>query len=167
VDLRRLPGHRELGIDDRGQGFVRHDDRVGGVACEVPIRRHDHGNRLAGKADDVGGDRMMDRRGEGRADRHRREELGDLLAGIHRLDALHRLRRARVDRDDAAVRDVAALERQVLHAGDLDVVDVGAQALNQARVLAPLDALAHELRQNRSGHGYLLLAAYCTALTMC
>ena len=56
-------------------------------------------------------------------------------------------RGADVDRRDAAVRDVAALERQVLHAGDLDVVDVGAQALDQARVFAALDALTDELRQ--------------------
>ena len=51
---------------------------------------------------------------------------------------------------DAAVRDVAALEREVLHADDLDVVDVGAAALDQARVLAALDALADELRQDGS-----------------
>jgi hypothetical protein len=69
---------------------------------------------------------------------------------------------------DAAVRDVAALERQVLHPGDLDVVHVGAAALDQARILAPLDALPDELRQDRRrGHGYLLFAAYWMALTMC
>ena len=43
------------------------------------------------------------------------------------------------------MRDVAALEREVLHAEDLHVVDVGAAPLDQARVLAPLDALADEL----------------------
>ena len=52
------------------------------------------------------------------------------------------------------MRDVAALEREVLHADELDVVDVGAAALDEARVLAALDALADELRQNgRCGHG--------------
>ena len=56
------------------------------------------------------------------------------------------------------MRDVAALERQVLHAGDLDVVDVGAAALNEARILAALDALADELRQHgRRGHGLPLV----------
>ena len=56
---------------------------------------------------------------------------------------------------DAAVRDVAALERHVLHAGDLDVVDVGGAALDQPRILAALDALADELGQDRviGGHG--------------
>ena len=46
------------------------------------------------------------------------------------------------------MRDVAALEREMLHADEGDVVDVGAAALNQARILAPLDARANELRQN-------------------
>jgi hypothetical protein len=41
------------------------------------------------------------------------------------------------------VRDVAALERHVAHAGELDVVDVGAAALDEARILAALDALAN------------------------
>jgi hypothetical protein len=71
-----------------------------------------------------------------------------------------------IDRD-AAVRDVAALEGQVLHADDLHVVDVGAEALDEARILAPLDALADQLRQYRGRHDYLLPAACCTALTMC
>ena len=56
------------------------------------------------------------------------------------------------------MRDVAALERQVLHADERDVVDVGAAALNEARILAPLDALADELRQDgrSSAMAYLL-----------
>ena len=57
---------------------------------------------------------------------------------------------AGVDRLDLAVRDVAALERHVQHAGDLDVVDVGAAALDEARIFAALDALADELRQDGS-----------------
>ena len=66
------------------------------------------------------------------------------------------------------MRDVAPLERQVEHADDLDVVDIGAPPLNQARVLAALHTLADELRQDdRYGHGYLLLAACWMALTMC
>jgi hypothetical protein len=42
------------------------------------------------------------------------------------------------------VRDVAALERHVQHAGDLHVVDKRAAALNQARILTALDALPDE-----------------------
>src|SRR4030095_11148316 len=121
----------------------------------------------AGEADDVGGHGVMRRRRERRANRHGREELGDLRAGEHRFDAVHRLRGARVERHAPSMRHVSALERQMLHAGDLDVVNVRAQALDQTRVLAALDALAHQFRQHGSRHDYLLLAAYWTALTMC
>ena len=53
-------------------------------------------------------------------------------------------------------------------AADAIVVDIGPAPLDQARILAALDALAHQLRQNGSrGHGYLLPAACWMALTMC
>jgi hypothetical protein len=41
--------------------------------------------------------------------------------------------------------------------------------LNQARIFAALDARANELWQYGARHRYLpaLVAAYCTALTMC
>ena len=148
MNQRRLARHRPLEVDDRRQHVVRHDDRVGRVAGDVPIARHDDGHRLAAIADGVDGNRAMLRRRKRRADRHRRQQLGDLRAGEDGFDALHRLGRARVDRDDASVGDVAALERDVLHADQRDVVDIGAAALNEARVLAPLDALANELRQH-------------------
>ena len=88
---------------------------------------------------------MFRRRKRG-ADRHGRQEFGDLFAGEHRFDAVHGLRGAGVDRPDASVRDIASLERQMLHADEGDVVDVGAGASNEARILAPLDALTNELR---------------------
>ncbi len=154
MDDGRLPRHRQLGIDDGGQGIDVDHDRVRGIARRVAVARHDHRHRLAREADHVGRDGAVRWRGKGRADRHRPEQLRDLRAGEHRLDAVHRLGGAGVDRADAAVRDVAALEREVLHAGDLDVVHVGGAPLNQARVLATLHALANELRQDRSdGHG--------------
>ena len=111
-------------------------------------RDHDR-DRLAAVADRVHGDRAMVRRRERRPDRHRRQELRDLRAGEDGFDAVHRLRGAGVDGADAAVRDVAALERQVLHADERDIVDVGAAALNETRILASLGALADELRQDR------------------
>ena len=111
----------------------------------------------------------MVRRRERRADRHRRQEFGDLRAGEDGFDAVHRLRGARVDGADAAVRHVAALERQVLHADERDVVDVGGAALNEARILAPLDALAHELRQHGRRRAWLTSCSRRAwmALTMC
>jgi hypothetical protein len=167
MDLHRLPGHRLLGVDRRRQRVVRDDDRVGRVTSEVAIRGDDDGDGFAGEAHDFGRDGAMLRRRERRADRHRSKKLRELLAGKHGFDAVHGFRGADVDRCDASVRDVAALERQVLHPDDLHVVNVGAQTLNEARVFAALDALTDQLRQYGSRHDYLLPAAYCTALTMC
>ena len=60
------------------------------------------------------------------------------------------------------MRDVAAFEHEVLHAHELDVIDIRATPLDQAGILAPLDALADELWQYRrrwqywgGGHDYL------------
>src|SRR5262245_65094771 len=89
-------------------------------------------------------------RGERRADRHRPEELGDLLAGEDGFDAIHLRGRAGIDRRDASVPDVGALEREMLHAGDLDVVDVRAETLNQARVFTALDARANRSEEHTS-----------------
>ena len=168
VDHDRLAGHRLLEIDDRGERIDIDDDGIGGVTRGVAVAGDHDRHRFPGVADHVGGHGPMRRRGEWRADRHWPEHLGDLGAGEHRLDAVHRQGGGDVDRADAAVRDVAALERQVLHADDLDVVDVGAAPLDEARIFAALDALADELRQDGSrGHGYLLPAACWMALTMC
>ena len=148
VDDRRLPGHRLFEVDDGRQRVVGDDDGVSRVARDVAIGGDDDGNGFAAVANGVHGDRAMVRRRKRRADRHRRQEFGDLGAGEHRFDAFHRLGGAGIDRADASVRDVASLERQMLHADEGDVVDVGAAASNQARILAPLDACANELRQN-------------------
>ena len=67
------------------------------------------------------------------------------------------------------MRDVAALEREVLHAGDLDVVDVRAASLDQARILAALDALPTSFGSTGDvAMAYLFAFAACwMALTMC
>src|SRR6185503_2436894 len=100
----------------------------------------------------------MIRRRERRPDRHRREELRDLRAGEHRLHSVDRLGGTGVDRGNPGMREVAALEREMLHTDERDVVDVSATALNQPRILAPLDPLADEFGQYRSRrHGLPLL----------
>jgi hypothetical protein len=139
------------------------------MASEVPIGGDDDGDRFADEAHLVDRDRAVLRRRKRRPDRHRSEKLRQLRAGEDGFDAVHRRGGARVDRDDSAVRDVGALEREELHAGDLDVVDVSTEALDQARILTALDALADELGKDWRRHGYLpaFVAAYCTALTMC
>ena len=145
-----LAGHRQLRIDHRREWIVGDDDRVRSIAGHVPIGGDDDSDWLAGESDDVGRDGPMVRRRERRPDRHRREELRDLRASEDSLDAVHRLRSTDVDRRDAAMRDIAALECEVLHAGDLEVVDVGAASLDQTRVFATLDALADQFREDGS-----------------
>src|SRR5262245_12466801 len=158
MDDRRLPGHRKLGIDHRGKGIVVNDDQVHSISSHVTVARDDDGDRFADVSDDVNGDRSVLWRGERRGDRHGPDELGDIGAGEDCFDALHRLRRARVDRQDAAVRDLATLERQVLHADNLDVVDVGGAPLDQTWILAAFDSLAYELWQHRRySHGLPLV----------
>ncbi len=98
VDDAGLAFHRRFGIDDDRQRIVRDDDRVGGIAREVAIGRDDDGHRLAGVAHHVDGDRVMRRRRKRRADRHRREHLRDVGAGVDRFDAVHLLGGAGVDR---------------------------------------------------------------------
>ena len=164
VQHRRPPGQRSLGVDHDRQRLVVDGDGVGRVARHVAVAGHDDGDRIADEADHVGGDRAMLRGGKRRPHRHGVEELRDLRAGEDRLDAVERLRGSGVDGQDAAVRNVAARECQVLQAGDLDVVDVGAAALDQTRILTPLDALANELRQyRRRRHAVYLSSAWSAA----
>ena len=153
MNLRRLPGHRLLGVDHRRQHLVIDDDGVGRVARGVAIAGDDHRHRLADVAHGIDRDRAMVGRWKRRADRHRTDELGNLRAGEHRLDTRHALGGADVDRANPAVGDVAPREGRMQHADDLQVVDIGAQTLNQTRILAPLDALPDQLWKYRScGH---------------
>ena len=146
----RPPGHRQLGVDHRGQRLDVDGHRVGGVARRVAVARHDHRHRVADEAHRVHGHRAMLGRGERGPDGHGVEEFGDLRPREDRLDAVHRGGGAGVDRPDAPVRDVAALEREVAQAVDLHVVDIGAAPPHEPRVFAPFDALADQLGQHRT-----------------
>ena len=84
------------------------------------------------------------------------------------LDALNRFCRADIDLENTSMRHVAALEGEMLHSHQRDIIDIGGAALNQARIFPALDALADELRQTgESPSGQLRLAAVWIALTMC
>ena len=154
--------HRRLRVDHGGQFLVLDRDRVGGVAREVAVGGDDDGHGLAHVAHLVGGDGVVVGSGEGGADGHGAEVFGQLRARDHEFDALHGRRLARIDGADDAVGDVAALEGEVQHARQLDVIDVDGLPLDEARVLAALHALADELGENgcvRAGHGAILSAA--------
>ncbi len=174
-----LAGHRQLRVHDDRERLVLHVDGIDRIAGDVAIARHNDGYRFARVADDIHGNGAMGRRRKRRRDRQRFEHRCDLRAGEHGLYALHRSGRSHIDRSDPAVRDVAALECDVLHACDLHVVNVRGAALDEARILTPFDARADELRQNGSrSHIHLrasgaelrapsLAAAFWMALTMC
>ena len=157
VHLCRLAGHGPLGVDHGWQRLVVDDYGVGRVTGEIAVAGHHHRNRLSDIPDDVGCNRPVIRRGERGPDRHRVDKLGDLDTGEHRLHPGHRLGLARINRQDTGVREVAPFERHVLHADDLDVVDIGAEALNETRVFTSFDALTDQLRKHgRCGHHLLL-----------
>src|SRR5262249_52237058 len=104
--------------------------------------------------DDIHGNGSMLRRRKWRGDRHRSDERGQIGTRVDRLDSIHRLGRAGVDRRDAAMCDITSLECQMLHAGDFDVVDVGGAPLDETGVLTSFYPLAYELWQHRRhGHG--------------
>ena len=115
VDDGGLARHCQLGVDDGGQLFVVHDDGIRGITRDVAIACDDECHGFAGVADDIRGDGTMRRGRKRRADRHRIQQGHDLLAGEDSLHALYRGRGTGVDGADATVRDVTALERDVLH----------------------------------------------------
>src|SRR5262249_34922234 len=86
----------------------------------------------------------------------------ELRTGEHRDDARHARRDRRVDRGDAALRDVAADECCVQQAGDDDVVDVAAAPGEEPRVLMAGDALADEA--SAGGHASCPVGAVAAAM---
>ena len=92
-----LAGQRGLWVHDGGKRLELDDDRVGGVAREIAVGSHDHGDGLAAVADGVGGHGIVGWRWERRANRHRPEELFHLGARVNGGHAGHGLRRARIE----------------------------------------------------------------------
>ena len=122
---------RTFQIDDGGQSVEIDRDVGERILGKVAALRQHHGQRLADVTDLVLGERHLGALIEGDVgDRRRRHEqrpggpiIAEVLGGIDRDDALARARRRDVDRTDAGVRDIAAQERRVQHAGKFDVVD--------------------------------------------
>ena len=136
-------------FDHRGERLVVDLDQVRGVAREVGRLGDDHRHGVAHVA------RLVDRQHVVGRDLDVREEPADgerlhaarhqVLAGVDGDDALGVPRGRRVDALDARVRVRAAHEGRVGGAGQLHVVDVGALAGDEARILAALDALSEKL----------------------
>ena len=182
-----LAQHRRVGAialngstSDR-QRLVFDLDEVGGVGRDIAVGRDDEGDLLILEQDLAVGQHHLH---VARQRRHPGEIDGlQVLGGQHRDDAGQRLGLRRIDLDDPRMAMARAMEVAVQHAGQLDVVDVVALALDEARVLDAL-ALAPQALQafgafDRGGDGrsvhsaaslnsrpLSLAAAYWIALTM-
>ncbi len=144
------------------------------ILGEVAAVGQYHGERLAYVADLVLGERHLGALVEdGVLDRRRRHEqrtrrpiVAEIGGGVDGDDALARARRRHVDGTNACMCHVAAQERRVDHAGQLDVIDKQCLAAQQPRVFVAPDRSTKTARahvddpRNRC-------AASCMASTMC
>ena len=178
ADQRRVGVERLARVDDRRQRVVLDVDQRERVVGRVLVGRDHERDLLALEADLVAGEHGLRVVGDRR---HPREpERLEVLGGDDGGDVGMRERRRRVDREDARVRVRAAQDRAVDHPRQLDVVEVGARAADEARVLLALQAAeadralgrgARKVLGDRHGQAPCLAAASCsaaqrTALTM-
>ena len=175
ADQRRAVCERLLRGRDRGQDVVVDVDELERVGGDVGIGGDDGGDLLALVAHLVGDEHRLR---VARQRRHPRQAvLRHEVAGDDRDDAVERGGGRRVDAVDARVRDRSAQDRHVQHAGQRDVVEVVALALDETPVLVALHAVADpadlggRVGRRVVGRGHALApafdaAAVCTALTM-
>ena len=156
ADHRRGRVERGADVHDGGQRLVLDVDELERVPGRVPVLGDDEGHLLALEADLVGGQHRLhvvgQRRHPGQA------ALGEHRAGDDQLHLRVRLGGADVHAHDPPVGDRRAEDRQVQHAGQLDVVDEAALAADEPRVLlAQHPAVAHRLAvvvDELGGHGW-------------
>ena len=138
---------RPFGIVHIGQGVVIDDDLLGRVFGQiaVPGDHSHHGfadiaHLVLGQGRQVGGVIVL----HPRCRAQRRERAFDVRGRDHRHDTGHRLGLGTFDPGDAGMGVVAAPERDGEGARELVIVDIGALAGEQARVLDPEHAGADE-----------------------
>ena len=141
-------------IDDDRQRVVIDLDRLDAVGCRVPIGRDHGGHFLRLVHYLLGGQHHLGVRHEGR--HPVQVVLGQGLAGDHRQHSGDLQRLVGVDGLDLRVRERAAHDVHVQHAGELDVVDVVAPAADEARILLALHRVPHpaHLRARLRFHGF-------------
>ena len=141
-------GQRLLDVGDGRQVVVVDVDQLGGVHRLRPGLGDDQGDRVAGVAHLVDG-----QRGRGRLLVDRREArqgvAPEVVGGVDGQHALGGRRRAGVDAGDAGVGEGAADEDRVRHALAVEVVDEGALPEQQLLVLDAADLCS----KDRSRHG--------------
>src|SRR5262245_5395059 len=150
VNERRVPPGRLLGVGDDVERVVIDLDQVGGVAGLVFVSRDDGGDGLSDEDDFARGEHWVfwdfqfgQRGGAGDV-----ADLAlDVFAGVNGDHAGRVFSRVNVNRIDTSVGVRAAQYGDAERAGDLDVVDVMADALDQARVFCAFDFLSDIFRQ--------------------
>ncbi len=169
ADHRRLWFEGAAGVDDRRQRLVLDFDQLERVPRRVAVFGDHEGHLLALEPDLVGGQHRL---GVVRQRGHPGQvETGQRLAGDDRLHLRVCLGCTGVDGHDPGMGVRAVQDRAVQHAGQAHIVDVGAPAADEARVLLaghPAEAhrggLFHRSHADTSAAG--CSAAQRTARTM-
>ena len=169
-DQRRIGIERLAGVDDRRQRVVLHVDQLQRIARRVLVGGDHERDLLTLEADLVTGQHRLgvigDRRHPGQPQRLQ------VLGGDHRRDLGVGERLRGVDREDPGVGVRAPQHGPVNHPGQPDVIQVGALAADEARVLLalesteadrPLGTRAGEVLDDRHAHASCLVAASCSA----
>ncbi len=140
-DDRRVLGGRRLRVDHDRQRLVLDVDRLAGVLGDIGVVGDHARDLLALEPHLVGGQHRLGVVGQ-------RGHPGQ-VAGRHHVPGEHQVhpgdvpRPAGVDPGDPRVRERAAQDLHVQHAGQVDVVGVVALAADEPAVLDPLTARAH------------------------
>ena len=128
-------------VHDRRKLLVLDDDLGAGVLGNIGIVSDDRCDFLALEAHLVGGHHCLRVVRQGR---HPREVAsGQHVTGQHQANTRNLPRRRGVDRLDARMRNSAAQDLHVQHAGQNDVIDVLALTADEAVVLDAAAACAH------------------------
>ncbi len=140
--------------DHRRQRLEVDHDPVDDVLGDVPVDGDDHHDGLADVVDHVGRERVTGPRlGQAGVRDQQGQRLGDplgqVVVGVDGDQPVDVERGVDVDAGDPGVRVGAAHERDLVRVVP-EVVEVAALAAQQARVLAPGDGLAEQLRRHRS-----------------
>ena len=162
VDLRRSVLGGGFGVHGGGQHVVVHFYQRSGVGGYGRIIGHYGGYGVAHAAHLAYGERRMRHLNGVRhhpAARQRTQLLRQILAGVHRLDAVHGGSGGCVYGGNVGVGVGAANKRDVQHSHQFDVIYIGSPARYEARVFAALDARAENGRRcGCGGHSIPLLA---------
>src|SRR5690606_20874196 len=148
-------------------------DQFERVVCDVRVNRDDGGDLLALEPHLVSGEHRLRVAGQGG---HPGQVVrGQILAGQHGNDAVECGGGAGVDRRDPGVRNRAAQDGHVQHAGQHDVVDIAAGAAEEPLVFDSANRVADPADLSWTqrgrfgdvcGHTCAPLAADLIALTM-